>query len=54
MKKKLNNLYLMYVNDFISTNGFANYLEVTEEKANRIIDLGRKIHHKECTKWNVK
>lgn len=45
MKTIINNLYLMYVNDFLTVNGFANYLNIDEDRANRIIDLGRKINH---------
>jgi len=46
MKQKIINLYLMYVNDFITVDGFAQYLQIDIEKASRIIDIGRKLVNK--------
>jgi hypothetical protein len=47
MKTKIEKLYLEYVDNFLTVVGFANYYDIDEVKANKIINLGRKIHH-----WN--
>jgi hypothetical protein len=44
MKKKLQNLFLDYFNNFLSVEGFASYYGFEVEKAKRVIELGRKIH----------
>ena len=44
MKKQLIELYLDWVNNFVSLEGFANYYELTTEEANTLIDLGRKFN----------
>jgi len=36
--------YLDYVNNFISTEGFAGHYGITEEEAEKRIRIGRKIH----------
>ena len=45
MKESIAKLYLLYVNDFLTVGKFAEYLGISEAKANRIIDLGRKINN---------
>ena len=42
MKKYLIEFYLMYVNDFISIEGIANFYEIDHKKCARMIKLGRK------------
>jgi hypothetical protein len=44
MKKKLQNLFLDYFNNFLSVEGFASWYGMSEAKAKRVIELGRKIH----------
>lgn len=44
MKKKLQKLFLDYFNNFLSVEGFASYYGFDLSKAQRVIDLGRKIH----------
>ena len=55
MKKLLKELYIMYWNEFITIEAFADYINanalysteyVTDEKALRIIRLGRRINNK--------
>lgn len=46
MKQRLINLYLDYFNNFITVQAFASYYYLTEEKALRVIELGRKINNK--------
>jgi len=38
-------LYLDYVNNFLTVLVFANYYRMNEDKANKVINLGRKINH---------
>lgn len=45
IKTKLHMMYLVWCNDFISVSRFAEYYNVTEEKAKRIIEIGRIIHN---------
>jgi len=37
-------LYLDYLNNFISVEGFANVYELNEEQAGILINIGRRIH----------
>ena len=46
MKSQIVYLYLMYVNDFITVDGFAQYLQIDIDKASRIINIGRKLVNK--------
>lgn len=46
MKIKLANLYLEWVNDFLTVPAFASYHRITEAKAYRIINIGRKCHER--------
>ena len=45
MKKQLIELYLDWVNNFVSLEGFASHYELTTEEANTLIDLGRKFNN---------
>lgn len=46
MFKKLQNLYLSWVNEFISLERFAEYYGMTEERANRVVNVGRDVHER--------
>jgi hypothetical protein len=46
MKKKLRELFLDYFNNFLSVEGFSEYYGLDQDKAKRIIELGRKLHEK--------
>ena len=44
MKQKLITLFLDYFNNFLTVERFASYHGMSEEKARRVICLGRKLH----------
>ena len=46
MKNKLIELYLMYWNNFLTVDAFAQYIQVSNANALRIIFLGRKLFNK--------
>ena len=52
-KKTLKKLYLMYWTDFITLDAFASHIQAKynivadEKKAERIINIGRKLYQKE-------
>jgi chromosome segregation and condensation protein ScpB len=47
MKAKLAQLYRDYLNNFLSLEVFAEYYQITtEEKAQRVIKLGRLLHER--------
>lgn len=48
MKDKVEEMYLDYFNNFITVSYFAEYYKISTEKANRIIDIGRRINHSRC------
>lgn len=48
MKHIILDMYLDYVNDFLTVARFAEYYDMPEEKADRIINIGRKINDKLC------
>ena len=54
--KEIIKMYLDYVNNFISTERFAEYYEVDEEDAIAIINIGRKYRERriELDKMNYK
>jgi hypothetical protein len=39
-------LYLIYVNDFITVGRFADYYDISEEWATELIHAGRSINHR--------
>ncbi len=45
MKQRIEMLYLSYVNDFLTVGRFSEYYNITIEKANKIINLGRKLNN---------
>lgn len=45
MKDKILNLYLSYVNDFLTVERFAEYYGINVIEANLIIDKGREINN---------
>lgn len=44
--EKLQNLYLDWLNNFLTRERFASWYDITEERGNRIIELGRKVHNR--------
>ncbi len=44
MKKKLIELYLDWVNHFLTVDRLAEYYEITVDEANVLIEMGRKYH----------
>ncbi|HWV28287.1 MAG TPA: hypothetical protein VN038_01485 [Dyadobacter sp.] len=44
MFEKIHSLYLDYVNNFLTAARFAEYYQITEEKAQKLITTGRKLH----------
>ena len=42
---KLENLYLSWVNDFLTINNFAQYYEMDKKRAIYLLDLGRCINN---------
>jgi len=47
-------IYLDWVNNFLSLDKFAEHYGLDEIDANYIIDLGRKLNEEEATKINLK
>ena len=45
MKQRIETLYISYVNDFLTVGRFAEYYNISIEKANKIINLGRKLNN---------
>jgi|14BtaG_2_1085337.scaffolds.fasta_scaffold21321_1 hypothetical protein len=48
MKDKVEEMYLDYFNNFITISYFAEYYGISTEKAERIINIGRRINHSRC------
>ena len=46
VKQKLNAIYLDWYNNFVTIDCFADYYNISIDKAERIINIGRKINHK--------
>lgn len=46
MKTKLIVLYLSYINEFLTLEVFAEYYDLTIQKADRIIKIGKSLAHK--------
>ena len=44
-KKEIEEMYLDYVNNFVSVTIFADFYSITEDVANDIIKAGRKINN---------
>jgi hypothetical protein len=45
------NMYLSYVNEFLTIDRFAEYHDLTRYEASRILDLGRISHEREVLKY---
>lgn len=45
MRKLIENMYIDYANNFLSVYRFAEYYNIDEDKAFRVIEIGRKINH---------
>ena len=41
-------LYLDWVNNFVSVGGFAEYHNISHEDAVTLIDIGEELHEKNC------
>ncbi len=50
MKRRVNYLYLQYVNNFLTLKAFAEYYQLSNAKALQVIKLGRKIVEIETSK----
>jgi hypothetical protein len=50
MFTKIQSLYLSWVNDFISVARFAEYYEISEEYAYKLIRVGREVHERHVSK----
>ena len=46
MKNKLEKMFLDYANNYLTVSKFAEAYNITAKKANRILDVGRKVHYK--------
>lgn len=42
-------MYLDWVNNFLTIEVFAEHYDITIEKANRVINIGRKVHEGRTT-----
>ena len=50
MKERFANMFLDYVNDFLTVGGFASYYGMSDEVAERIINVGRKCHEQRAAR----
>lgn len=46
MKRVILDMYMDYWQDFLTVERFAEYYDISEEKAERVIAIGRRIHDK--------
>jgi hypothetical protein len=46
VKKKIEELYLQYFNQFLTIQAFASYHHISEKRAQRIIEIGRELNHR--------
>ncbi len=53
MKEQLANTYLDFVNNFLTRKGFALYHDISEDQAERIIDLGREFHEERVAFYKI-
>lgn len=51
MKEKVENIYLDYFNNFLTVQYFADYYDLTYNKALRLINVGRKLNHRRKSKY---
>lgn len=52
LRQQLADLYLEWVNDWITVECFAEYYGLTEEQAKTVIELGRQIHEENVVAGN--
>lgn len=53
MKEKIEALFLDYVNNFLTVSRFAEYyFDCDEVKAQRVIDIGRRLNYRRPSKYN--
>ena len=50
LKIELANLYLDYLNDFLTIERFAEYYDLSVTQATTLINLGREYHEERATK----
>jgi hypothetical protein len=53
MKQKLVEMYLDYVNNFLTVECFSEYYEISLETGYRVIVIGRKINNKKAELRNL-
>ena len=46
MKNKVESMYLIYCNEFLTVSYFAEYYNLDLAKAERIVNIGRKLNHR--------
>ena len=46
MKKELEKMFLDYANNYLTVWKFAESYNITAKKANRILEIGRKLHYR--------
>ena len=45
LRQKIEQMYLDYFNNFLSVYRFAEYYNIDEDKAYRVINIGRRLNH---------
>lgn len=45
LKQQIEKMYIDYFNNFLSVYRFAEYYEIDEDQAYRVIDIGRRLNH---------
>ena len=53
MKEQMANVYLDFVNNFLTRKGFALHYGITERQAGIIIDLGRELHEERVERYKI-
>lgn len=49
LKNHLADLYLEFINDFLTTERFAEYLDISSTQCRALVDLGREFHNERVT-----
>lgn len=50
LKNHLADLYLEYINDFLTIERFAEYLDISVVQCRALIDIGREFHNERVSK----
>ena len=50
LKNQLADLYLEYINDFLTIERFAEYLDISVVQCRALIDIGREFHNERVSK----